>query len=96
MSPRIPTKLSRPALPSVNPPRPSDWEALQSFLEWKPQIKLETKSVIQVGDQVPPAIQIQLIDVAVVKLDLAVRAFGEGRVVGDDDDRAALVPEVGK
>jgi uncharacterized protein (TIGR02246 family) len=25
-------------------------EALQSFLEWKPQIKLETKSAIQVGD----------------------------------------------
>ena len=26
-------------------------EALQSFLEWKPQIKLETKSAIQVGDR---------------------------------------------
>lgn len=25
-------------------------EALQSFLAWKPQIKLETKSVIQTGD----------------------------------------------
>lgn len=25
-------------------------EALQSFLAWKPQIKLETKSAIQVGD----------------------------------------------
>ena len=42
------------------------------------------------------SIQIQLMDVAVVNLDLAVRAFGEGRVVGDDDDRAALGPEVGE
>ena len=96
MSPRIPAKLSRPALPSVNPPRPFHWEALQSFLEWKPQIKLETSGTIQVGDQVSPAIQIQLVHVAVVKLDLAVRAFGEGRVVGDDDDRVALGPEVGE
>ena len=96
MSPRIPTKLSRPALPSVNPPRPFHREVPQSFLEWKPQIKLDTKSAIRVGDQVPPAIQIQLIDVAVVKLDLAVRALGEGRVVGDHDDRAALGPEVGE
>ncbi len=69
---------------------------IQAAIQVGDRERAPTEVAIQLGTKSQPEIQIPLMDVAVANFDLAVRAFGEGRVVGDDDDRAALVPEVGE